>query len=143
VYELDDSVRYLGGGGKLAVEVSGSSFARCIARAVEAFMGAFADVHPAVQGRALPVHVAAGEPGAQLQALLASAIELGGDDGVVAFVHDVTGDAGDDLELIVEVVPRSCGVLAPPAPWGVTFHDVRLREQRGRWKGCVVATLGQ
>jgi hypothetical protein len=142
VYELDGSFRYLGGGGKVAVEVSGSTFARCLARAVEGFMGAFADVHPAVQGRPTPVHLAAGDPGAQLHALLAAAVDLSTDDGIVAFVHDVTGTAGGELDVTVEVVPRSCGVLAPPAPWLVTFHDVRLVEQRGRWRGCVVATLG-
>lgn len=142
MYELDDSFRYLGGGGKLAVEVSGSTFPRCLARAVEGFMGAFADVHPAVQGRAVPVHLAAAAPGEQLQALLAAAVDLSTDDGVVAFVHRIDGEAGGDLDVTMEVVPRSRGVLAPPAPWAITFHDVRLAERKGRWRGCVVATLG-
>jgi hypothetical protein len=136
------SYRYLGNGTALALEVTGPTIESCLARAVEGFAGAFADVHPSLLGRRHRLELRAGSPAELLRALLEEAIRLGAGGELALALTEASVD-GDGMRGEVEAVPMDEARVYGTAPAVRSWHDLTLERCRAStgWIGRVVATL--
>lgn len=137
------SFRYLGNGTALALEVTGPTIESCLARAVEGFAGAFADVHPSLLGRRHRLELRAGSPAGLLRALLEEAIRLGARGELALALTEAAVDEDGGMRGAVEAVPMSEARVYGTAPAVRSWHDLTLERCRAGtgWIGRVVATL--
>ena len=132
----DGEYRYLGDGDGLALEVLGPTVASCLARAVEGFVAAFADVHPSVVGADHEIALAGDGAGALLRGAIEEALRLGRAGHLpvtaIAEVFD-DGHAVLHLEAIPVGLARMC-VLPPLLSW----QEVSLERDDGHWRGRIL-----
>jgi hypothetical protein len=138
VRQAEGEYRWLGEGGRLALEVNGPTIASCLARAVEGFTAAFAEVHPAVVGRSHHVELDGDSPAALLQGTLEETVRLGQSGEVAVMLTEADVD-GDHARLCFEAVPVRAARHVTP----VDVHNwqVRLDRVDGAWSGRVICDL--
>lgn len=140
--EADSEYRFLGNGDGLALEVTGPTMESCLARAVEGFASAFADVHPSVLGRSHRVEVAASSPTGLLRGLLEASMRLGSQGELAIGLCNAELDEVC-LRADLEAVPLSTARVVSAVPAMVCWHDISLErcDDNAGWVGRVVAGL--
>jgi Archease protein family (MTH1598/TM1083) len=138
--DSDSSYRYLGTGEPLALEISGPSVEACLARAVEGFTAAFADVHPCIVPTGRPLAIDASDPSAMLRALLDAAIGLTAGGELAVSVCDLEV-RGRRLTGSFDAVPATWAALTTTLPLAVSWSDLSLACHDGQWIGRVVARV--
>lgn len=127
---------YLGDGDGLSLEVHGPTVASCLARAVEGFVGAFADVHPSLIGHDHDVEVAGATNDALLLGVLEEALRLSRS-GSLAIAVTAAEVRGRRARLRFEAVPVYLA-HADSLPLVLEWQEVRLERDDGQWRGRVV-----
>jgi SHS2 domain-containing protein len=138
--DSDSRYRYIGTGGPLAFEVTGTCVEECLARAVEGFTASFADVHPSVGTHTPPLDVGGQDPAALLRAVLDATWRLASDGDLAITLSDLRLAAGR-LEGHFVAVPCGAPRVSCDVPAAVSWHDLSLERHNGHWLGRVVAEL--
>ncbi|MGH9138506.1 MAG: archease [Acidimicrobiales bacterium] len=138
--ESDGSFKDLASNHPLAVEVAGPTMEACLARAVEAFAEAVADVHPSMEASTRPLRIAwSSTPSALLLAVLEECLRRGREGEVAVGLLDAAVEDGH-LQGALQTVPASDPRLRARPRRVVSWHEVSLdRDGDDGWRGRIVA----
>lgn len=120
----------------LRIEAWAPSVERCVAEAVRAMVGGFADVPPAAPAVVREFVVPAGDAAEQLVTVLDEVIYRMDTDGEIPRAVDVRRE-GADLRVALTMVSVAEAVAIGAVPKGVSLHRLRLDRDDGGWR-CAV-----
>jgi SHS2 domain-containing protein len=122
----------------IAFEFHGPTLEDSLARAVDGFAAAFADVHPSLAVTEHEVEVSGETPAALLLAVLEECLKCGRE-GEVPIGFEPCALDGDVLAATVRTVPRDDPHVTAALPRVVSWHEVSLDAGDDGWHGRVVA----
>jgi hypothetical protein len=120
--------------------VSGPSVEACLARAVEGFTAAFADVHPSVVPALRPVEVRGASPPALLREVLGASLRLVAAGKLALGLAEPVLRRGR-LSGWFDTVPLSAANGTLVMPSRVCWQRIGLDQVDGHWVGRIVASL--